>query len=127
MIVLGEGTTRIPVGSLWFLLIYASDLLAQLRISERQALLAGKRDNDLIDAIAELLVTEVEHRLRRQLSVQYRPRRADLTRVRDRIDHLRTMTRAYPTKAESPAASMNSPSTHPATVSSPTPCCPPHP
>lgn len=93
MKILGEGATRIPVRSLWFLLIYASDLLAQLRTNEREGILAGERDNDFIDAIAEVLVVEVERRLRRQLTVQYRPRRADLTRVRGRIDHLRTTTR----------------------------------
>jgi 5-methylcytosine-specific restriction enzyme subunit McrC len=90
---LGEGETHIPVRSLWFLLIYASDLLAQLRTKEREEILAGERDNKLIDAIAEVLVVEVERRLCRQLTVQYRPRRADLTRVRGRIDHLRTTTR----------------------------------
>ncbi len=93
MIILGQGATHIPVRSLWLLLIYASDLLAQLRSEEREAILAGERDNDLIDAIAEVLVVEVERRLRRELTVQYRPRRADLTRVRGRIDHLRTTTR----------------------------------
>jgi 5-methylcytosine-specific restriction enzyme subunit McrC len=93
MIMLGEGATQIPVRSLWLLLIYASDMLAQLRTSDREAILSGERDNDLIDAIAEILVTEVESRLRRELTVQYLPRRADLTRVRGRIDHLRTTTR----------------------------------
>jgi 5-methylcytosine-specific restriction enzyme subunit McrC len=90
---LGEGATHIPVRSLWFLLIYASDLLAQLRTKEREAILAGERDDDLIDAIAEVLVVEVERRLCRQLTLRYRSRRADLTRVRGRIDHLRTATR----------------------------------
>jgi 5-methylcytosine-specific restriction enzyme subunit McrC len=93
VIILGQGATHIPVRSLWLLLIYASELLAQLRSEERDALLSGKRDNDLIDAIAEVLAVEVERRLRRELTVHYRPRRADLTRVRGRIEHLRTTTR----------------------------------
>lgn len=93
MLSLGEGATQIPVRSLWFLLVYASDLLGQLRTNERDQILAGDRDNDLIDAIAEVLVVEVENRLRRQLTFHYRPRRADLNRVRGRIDHLRTTSR----------------------------------
>jgi len=93
MVLLGQGTTRIPVRSLWFLLIYASGLLDQLRSTERDQILAGERDDDLIDAIAEVLVAEVEDRLRRELTVQYHGRQADLHRVRGRIDHLRTTTR----------------------------------
>jgi len=93
VITLGDGATRIPVRSLWFLLIYASELLAQLRTKDREAILAGERDNDLLDAIAEVLVGEVEIRLRRQMTLHYRTREADLTRVRGRIDHLGTATR----------------------------------
>ncbi|MCE5290224.1 MAG: hypothetical protein LLG14_13450 [Nocardiaceae bacterium] len=93
MIILGEGATKVPVRSMWFLLIYASELLAELREPERDKVLAGERDNDLLDAIAEVLVVEVEQRLRHQLTLHYRPRRADLDRVRGRIDHLRTVTR----------------------------------
>lgn len=92
MIILGEGATKIPVRSMWFLLIYASELLAQLRQPERDKILAGERDNDLLDAIAEVLVAEVEQRLRHQLTLHYRTRHADLDRVRGRIDHL-TATR----------------------------------
>ncbi|WP_236737406.1 5-methylcytosine restriction system specificity protein McrC [Mycolicibacterium llatzerense] len=77
---------------MWLLLIYASDLLSQMRSEERERILAGDRDNDLIDAVAEVLVIEVERRLRRELTVHYRQREADLTRVRGRIDHLRTAT-----------------------------------
>lgn len=93
MIFVGEGKTRIPVRSLWFLLVYASDMLRQLRAPEREAILAGDRDNDLLDAIAEVLVDEVERRLRQQLTFHYRARSADLTRMRGRIDHLRNATR----------------------------------
>lgn len=93
MVLLGEGATRIPVRSLWFLLIYASELLDQLRTHERERILAGERDDDMIDAVAEVLVGEVEDRLRRQLTLHYRNQRADLQRVRGRIDHLRTAAR----------------------------------
>jgi len=93
MVLLGEGATQIPVRSLWFLLIYASEFLDQLRNTEREKILAGERDDDLIDAVAEVLVAEVEDRLRRELTLHYRSQRADLHRVRGRIDHLRTATR----------------------------------
>ncbi|WP_186629027.1 5-methylcytosine restriction system specificity protein McrC [Rhodococcus sp. BP22] len=90
MITVGQGKTRIPVRSLWLLLIYASDMLKDLRSDEREALLAGARDADLADAITEVLVGEVERRLRHNLTLSYRARADDLTRVRGRIDHLRT-------------------------------------
>lgn len=93
MVLLGEGATKIPVRSLWFLLIYASEFLDQLRSTEREKILAGERDDDLIDAVAEVLVGEVEDRLRRELTLHYRTQHADLHRVRGRIDHLRTATR----------------------------------
>ncbi|HTX94335.1 MAG TPA: hypothetical protein VME67_05545 [Mycobacterium sp.] len=90
MIVVGEGKTNIPIRSLWLLLIYASDMLRQLRTAERQAILAGSHDTELVDPIAEVLVGEVEKRLRQQLSFHFRRRSADLSRVRGRVNHLRT-------------------------------------
>ena len=91
-ITVGEGKTNIPVRSLWLLLIYSSDMLHQLRSQERDSLLAGDHDADLIGAIAEVLVSEVESRIRKQLTYHYRRTSADLTRVRGRINHLRTQT-----------------------------------
>jgi len=93
ILTIGVGATRIPVRSLWLLLIYASELLPRLRTKDREAILAGERDDHLLDAIAEVLVGEVEIRLRQQLSFHYVARHADLTRVRGRIDHLGTTTR----------------------------------
>ncbi|WP_280474557.1 5-methylcytosine restriction system specificity protein McrC [Nocardia asiatica] len=90
MLLLGEGHTRIPVRSLWFLLLLASDLLSRLRSPDREAVLAGERDEDLADMIAEIFVGEMETRLRQQLTSDYRDRAAHLDRVRGRIDHLRT-------------------------------------
>lgn len=90
MITAGQGQTRIPVRSLWLLLVYASNLLPSLRTDERESLLSGSRDADLVDAIADVLVTEVERRLRNNLTPAYRTRSADMTRVRGSIDHLRT-------------------------------------
>ncbi|QRY43506.1 hypothetical protein JVX93_23600 [Mycolicibacterium boenickei] len=88
----GEGKTDIPVRSLWLLLIYASNMLRQLKADEREALMSGKRDADLIEAITEVLVAEVESRIRKQLSYHYQRRSADLTRVRGRVDHLKTQS-----------------------------------
>lgn len=78
---------RIPVRNIWLLMFYASDLL---RTAER-ALVDVERNPDAIaDLVAELLVRAVEERQRRHLSLGYRLRSADLTRVRGRIDVLRT-------------------------------------
>jgi 5-methylcytosine-specific restriction enzyme subunit McrC len=90
MLIVGEQSTDISVRSLWFLLIYASNMLNELTSRERESLLAGDRDAHLIDAIAEVLVAEVERRLRQRLSFHYQRQEADLTRVRGRINHLRT-------------------------------------
>ncbi|MBF6212181.1 hypothetical protein IU487_14180 [Nocardia puris] len=92
MITVGQGQTRIRVRSLWLLLAYSSDLLDGLRTDERESLLSGARDADLIDAITDVLVTEVERRLRTNLTPSYRRRTEDLARVRGSVDHLRTNT-----------------------------------
>jgi 5-methylcytosine-specific restriction enzyme subunit McrC len=92
MLIAGEGSTRIHVRSLWMLLMYASDMFEEMTLKERESIVSGQRDADLIDVVAEVLVREVEFRLRRQLTHHYAPQRADLTRVRGRIDHLRNLT-----------------------------------
>ncbi|WP_280409561.1 5-methylcytosine restriction system specificity protein McrC [Nocardia brasiliensis] len=93
MLIVGEKKTRIPVRSLWFLLIYESGLLDQLSAGQREAVLGGDRDDHLHDVIVEIFAGDVESRLRGQITPQYRARAADLTRVRGRIDHLRTQGR----------------------------------
>ena len=82
---------RIPVRNLWLLMLYASELYRELPRSD----LAGAEDNpdDLPKLLAELLTRAVERRMRRNLSLDYRRRQADLTRVRGRIDLLRTERR----------------------------------
>ena len=52
-----------------------------------------KNPEDIPNLVAEILTSEVERRLRRSLSLELKHRRADLTRVRGRIDHLRTERR----------------------------------
>lgn len=90
MFVAGEGTTRIDVRSVWFLLLYASDLLEKLTGETREHLLRGEHDNDLLDALADVLASRVERRVRTMLVRGYRRRVEPLTRVRGRIDHLGT-------------------------------------
>lgn len=90
MFVAGEGSTRIDVRSVWFLLLYASDLLEKLTGEDRERLLRGERDNDLLDALADVLASRVERRVRTMLARGYRRRIEPLTRVRGRIDHLGT-------------------------------------
>lgn len=54
---------------------------------------AGANPDEIADLVARLLAQAVEERQRRQLSLGYRPRSADLSRVRGRIDVLRTERR----------------------------------
>lgn len=86
-----SGSTRIPVRNLWLLMLYASELFAE----DSRLRAAGVEENpdELVDLVSEVLVTEVERRLRRPLSRRHRHHREDLTRVRGAIDHLRTASR----------------------------------
>ncbi|NEX48391.1 5-methylcytosine-specific restriction endonuclease system specificity protein McrC [Pseudotabrizicola algicola] len=81
---------RIPVRNIWLLMLYASDLF---RTSGRTRVDAEHNPDEIADLVAELLAQAVEERQRRQLSLGYRPRSADLSRVRGRIDVLRTERR----------------------------------
>lgn len=87
-----SGKTHIPVRNLWLLMLYASELFAD-HADIRQA---GIEDSpeDLLDLVAEVLVDAAEHRLHRPLSRRHLANRDDLTRVRGRIDHLRTHERS---------------------------------
>ena len=81
---------RIPVRNIWLLLLYASDLF---RLRGRDAVDLEDNPDDLPDLVAEILADAVEERHRRQLSLGYRVREADLNRVRGRIDMLATERR----------------------------------
>ncbi len=89
----GAGRTQIDVRSVWFLLLYASEFLDSLTSDETDQLLSGERDDDLNDALAEVLAERLQKRLRSQLLPGYRSRSESLTRVRGRIEHLRTESR----------------------------------
>lgn len=81
---------RIPVRNIWLLMLYASDLL---QTSERALVDAERNPDEIADLVARLLAQAVAERQRRQLSLGYRSRSADLSRVRGRIDVLRTERR----------------------------------
>ncbi len=79
---------RIPVRNLWLLMLYASDLF---RLQQNLGQVSFEEDLDeLPDLVARILADVVERRLRRQLSRGYHTRQANLTRVRGRIDILKT-------------------------------------
>lgn len=79
----------IPLRNLWLLFLYAADLV-QFRDRFDSDVEAAR---DLPDLVARLLVHVVEERLRRNLSRGYCPEIATLSRVRGRIDMLKTSTR----------------------------------
>ena len=81
----------IPVRNIWLLLLYASDLYRELPASSRVKL--ENSPDDIPFLVAEILTNAVERRLRRDLSHGYQRRRADLNRVRGRIDLFRTQHR----------------------------------
>ena len=79
---------KIPIRNLWLLMLYASKLYREIPSSRRYAV--EENPDDIPNLVAEILARAVERRLRRNLSYDFRGRRADLTRVRGRIDQLRT-------------------------------------
>lgn len=82
---------RIPVRNVWLLMLYASHLFREIPGSRRYA--TEENPDDIPDLVAEILVRAVQRRLRRNLSYELQVRQADLTRVRGRVDHLRTERR----------------------------------
>lgn len=81
---------KIPIRNLWLLMLYALDFRAYYN---SETFSEEKNPEDIPDLIAEILTCAVEDRLRRNLSVGFDHRQADLTRVRGRIDHIRTERR----------------------------------
>jgi len=78
---------KIPVRNLWLLMLYASDLYRYLGAKK-----VAVEDNpeDIADLVAEILCSQVEERLKRNLSYGYEPKEAVINRVRGRIDMLKT-------------------------------------
>jgi 5-methylcytosine-specific restriction enzyme subunit McrC len=81
---------KIPVANIWLLFLYASDLA---RFKDELAIEIEDDNSDLPSLIARVLVYAVDRRLRRNLSRGYAEQRADLGRLRGRIDVLRTFSR----------------------------------
>ncbi len=77
---------RIPVRNIWLLFLYASNLAR----FHGQHNVAVEEAPDFPALIARLLCYAVDQRLRRNLSRGYQQKRADLSRVRGRIDILET-------------------------------------
>ena len=69
-------------------MLYASKLYRQMPSHQRYA--TEENPDDIPNLIAEILTRAVERRLRRNLSHDFREIYADLTRVRGRIDQVRT-------------------------------------
>lgn len=81
----------IPVKNIWLLMLYASRLYRELPSRRRYAV--EENPDDIPDLVAEILTHAVESRVRRNLTHEFRRSEADLTRVRGRIDALRTERR----------------------------------
>ncbi|OKH84605.1 restriction endonuclease [Mycobacterium sp. ST-F2] len=88
--VIVSGKTEIPVRNLWLLMLYASELYAD-NLDIRGAG-AEARPDELPDMVAEILARAIERRLQRSLSRAYVTRSRPLTRVRGRIDVIKTET-----------------------------------
>ena len=84
---------RIPVRNLWLLMLYASRLYREIPATRRYSV--EENPDEIPDLVAEILSHAVERRLRRNLSYDFQRRNADLTRVRGKIDLLRTERRQF--------------------------------
>ncbi|WP_423807335.1 5-methylcytosine-specific restriction endonuclease system specificity protein McrC [Photobacterium damselae] len=78
---------KIPVRNLWLLMLYASDLYRHLGTNK-----VDVEDNpeEIADLVAEILCHQVEERMMRNLSYGYQSKVAVISRVRGRIDTLKT-------------------------------------
>lgn len=77
----------IPVRNLWLLMLYASHLFRDLETAKVDI---EENPDDIPDLVAEMLCCQVERRIQRNFSHGYQTRDAVLSRVRGRIDLLKT-------------------------------------
>jgi len=82
----------VSIRNIWLLLLYASDLFAEVE-HRRKAQGREETPDDILEVIAEILVHFVREKLLRGLTRSSMPRQADLSRVRGSIDMLRTECR----------------------------------
>ena len=79
---------KVPLRNIWVLFLYAADLAR----FKGQVSVEAESASDLPELVARLLVQVVQQRLRRNLSRGYQAKRAVLSRVRGRIDLLKTVS-----------------------------------
>ena len=79
--------SKIPIKNVWWLMLYASELRVHGSAGRFET---EDNPDDMPRLVAEILIRAVRYRLLRNLSVELQTRHADLTRVRGRIDHIRT-------------------------------------
>lgn len=80
------------IKNIWLLLLYASELYKNGYCEQKEIEEAETNPDKIPGLVAEILVDAVQRRLRRDLSLKYGIRSADLTRLRGTIDLLRTET-----------------------------------
>ena len=80
----------IPVQNIWLLMAYAAEF-SHLDAKTKSAFI--ENSDELPDLVVDLLCKSVDRRLRQNLTSSYVDRASDLTRVRGRIDHLKTESR----------------------------------
>jgi 5-methylcytosine-specific restriction enzyme subunit McrC len=83
----------IPVRNLWLLLLYASKLYHHCVNNQVSV---EENPDEIPDLVAEILAYRTEQRLRKNLTCAYQGYEADLTRVRGRIDLLRSERHQLP-------------------------------
>ena len=82
-----EPVPRIPIRNLWLLMAYAADIDTPLYSSK---VASQDFEDNVIDIIAELLAAEVKKMLNFGLTFGYEPISGELSRLRGKIDHLKT-------------------------------------
>lgn len=78
---------RIPVRNLWLLMLYASEMFRQI---EGSKIKVEENPDEIPDLVAEILTYFVERHLKRNLFFGYRSKEKVLSRVRGRINIIKT-------------------------------------
>ena len=78
---------NIPIRNIWLLMAYAADLPKDF-LSKKTA--TQDFEENLMDTVAELLCTETKRQLKFGLSVGYESVSEELSRLRGKVDHLRS-------------------------------------
>lgn len=77
----------IPIRNIWVLMFYASDLCL---LHNKRSVSIEERPEDILNIVAEILCKEVEARIRFQLNSSFHLQERELTKVRGKIDILKT-------------------------------------